>query len=249
MLHCRYVAGACRKFVVCVQILRYSRKYPRNSHPGNTQGMRLEYYPLRTICHPFQLVVSDEVEFWLRSYATPLPLIWKQIEFCQSAHNENRSPEEYSSANFLTCTRIRYEYTDLSTDNGLCPTYCLVHLMFVNCYTRQTGGRNTVGVYYNERMLQGTVFINKIRMLQRTQMLQRKRRNTIGRGTTRVRMTCRALPLWLERQSSSLLSSVRCSYQFSWVICLFVQQNKLILYYFYTHIFDFVQVFVWQVSY
>jgi hypothetical protein len=30
----------------------------------------------------------------------------------------------------------------------------------------------------NERMLQGTVFINKIGMLQRTQMLQRTRRNT-----------------------------------------------------------------------
>jgi hypothetical protein len=31
-------------------------------------------------------------------------------------------------------------------------------------------------------------FINKIRMLQRTQVLQRMRRNTIGRRSTRVRM-------------------------------------------------------------
>jgi hypothetical protein len=45
------------------------------------------------------------------------------------------------------------------------------------------------GVCYSERMLQRTVFINKIRMLQLT------RRNTIGRSSTRVRMTCRAFPL------------------------------------------------------
>jgi len=38
-------------------------------------------------------------------------------------------------------------------------------------------------------MLQLTVFINKIRLLQRT------RRISISRRRTRVRMTCRALPL------------------------------------------------------
>ena len=42
---------------------------------------------------------------------------------------------------------------------------------------------------YNERMLQRTVFINKIRMLQR------RRRNTICRRSTRVLITCRAFPL------------------------------------------------------
>jgi len=63
-------------------------------------------------------------------------------------------------------------------------------------------------------MLQRTDFINKIRMLQRTQMLQRTRRNSIGRRITRVRMTCRDLALWLEHQSSSFLSFVRFSYQF-----------------------------------
>jgi len=70
-------------------------------------------------------------------------------------------------------------------------------------------------------MLQRTVFINKIRMLQRTQMLQRTRKNTIGRRNMRVRMMCRAFPLLLGRQSSSLLSFVRLSYQFSSVSCLF----------------------------
>ena len=40
-----------------------------------------------------------------------------------------------------------------------------------------------------KRMLQQRVFINTIRMLQRT------RRNTIGRRSTRVRMTCRVFPL------------------------------------------------------
>jgi len=95
------------------------------------------------------------------------------------------------------------------------------------------------------RMLQRKVFINKIRMLQRKvfiykfrmlqlkvfvnkiRMLQRKRRNTIGRRSTRVRMTCLAFPLWLERHSSSLLSFVSFSYQFSSVICLFVQCIKV----------------------
>jgi hypothetical protein len=75
------------------------------------------------------------------------------------------------------------------------------------------------GVCYNDRMLQRTVFINKIRVLKRTQMLQRTRRNTIGRRSMRVR-TSQAFPLWLERQSS-LLSFVSFSYQFSSVICLF----------------------------
>jgi len=45
------------------------------------------------------------------------------------------------------------------------------------------------GVCYNERMQQQTVFINKIRMLRR------KWRNTIGRRSTRVHMTCWAFPL------------------------------------------------------
>jgi len=46
-------------------------------------------------------------------------------------------------------------------------------------------------------------------------------------GVTRVRMTCRAFLLWLERHSSSLLSFVRFNYQFSSVICLFVQWIKV----------------------
>ena len=75
--------------------------------------------------------------------------------------------------------------------------------------------------FYNERMLQRTAFIIKIRLPQRTQMLQRTRRGTIGRRSTRVLMTCRALLFWLERYSSSLLWFVRFSYQFSSVICLF----------------------------
>jgi hypothetical protein len=84
------------------------------------------------------------------------------------------------------------------------------------------------GVCYNERlskerMLQRAVFINKTRMLQRTQMLHRTPRNTIGRRRVSVRMTYRAIQLWLERQSSSLLSFVRFSYQFRSVICLCVQ--------------------------
>jgi hypothetical protein len=62
--------------------------------------------------------------------------------------------------------------------------------------------------------------------------------NTIGRRSTRVHTTCRAFPLRLERQSSPLLPFVGCSYQFSSVICLFlqcIQLNILILYYFYKY--------------
>jgi hypothetical protein len=65
---------------------------------------------------------------------------------------------------------------------------------------------------YNQQVL-----ITQIRTVQRT------RRNILGRRSKCVCITCRALPLWLERQSSSLLPSVRSSYQFSSVICLFVQ--------------------------
>jgi hypothetical protein len=61
------------------------------------------------------------------------------------------------------------------------------------------------GICYSDRMLQRTVFISNIRMLQRA------RRNTIGRRSTRLRMTCRAFPIGLQRQLSSLLSFVRFS--------------------------------------
>jgi len=56
-------------------------------------------------------------------------------------------------------------------------------------------------------VLQRTVFTSNMGMLQRTW------RNTIGRCSTRTRMTSQAFPFWLERQSS-LLSFVRFSYQF-----------------------------------
>jgi hypothetical protein len=68
-------------------------------------------------------------------------------------------------------------------------------------------------------------FINKIRILQRTQMLQRTRRNTIGRRSTRVRMACLAFPLWFERQSSTVSPFERFGYQFSSVICAFKSEN------------------------
>jgi hypothetical protein len=59
------------------------------------------------------------------------------------------------------------------------------------------------------KVIQRTVFISKIRMLRRTQMLQRTRRNTVGRRSTRVRIMFQAFPLWLERQSSFLLPFVK----------------------------------------
>jgi hypothetical protein len=72
-------------------------------------------------------------------------------------------------------TKQRYEQED-----GLChspaETEMVTGISFNNEYS---------GVCYKERMLQRTVFINKIRMLQRT------RRNITGRLNTCVRVTCR----------------------------------------------------------
>ena len=93
------------------------------------------------------------------------------------------------------------------------------------------------------------VFISKIRMLQRTRM------NTIGRRRTRVRMTCRAFPIWLEHQSSSFLSFVRFSDQLSSVICFsnlnvqYAKLNQLIFFnHFYAYIFDFVLYFSYLIG-
>ena len=106
------------------------------------------------------------------------------------------------------------------------PIFCLLTMVLVNSsqVPRVKGVSMHIKyslVCYNERMLQRRVFINKIRLVQRIQMLQRAGSNTIGRRSTRVLMTCRAFPLWLERQSSSLLSFVRFSYQFSSLMCAF----------------------------
>ena len=57
---------------------------------------------------------------------------------------------------------------------------------------------------YNERMMQRTVFV-KIRMLKRTQMLQRTRRNTIGRRSTRLRMKFSIIVFTRERLCLSYL--------------------------------------------
>ena len=116
-------------------------------------------------------------------------------------------------------------------------TFSLLHFKYSGvCYNERC---------YNQWMLQWTVFINKIRMLQWTQMLQWMWRNTNGQHSTCACMTCWAFPLWLEYQSSSLLSFVRFIYQFSSVIRLFIQciKAKLILYYFDTYIFDSVLYF------
>jgi len=65
---------------------------------------------------------------------------------------------------------------------------------------------HTVGYATTNECYDEQFFVNKIRKLQRT------RRNTISRRSTRVRMTCRAFPFWVERQSLSLLTFVRFSY-------------------------------------
>jgi hypothetical protein len=112
--------------------------------------------------------------------------------------------------------------------------YIYIYLTTFMCRLSWNLEASTSYMFYNEQ-----IFINEFRMLQQTQMLQRPRRNTNGRCSTRVRMTCRAFPRWLERQSSSLLTFVRFSYQYSSVIYLFVQcvKVKLIIYIIFTIIY------------
>jgi hypothetical protein len=78
-------------------------------------------------------------------------------------------------------------------------------------------------------MLQRTVFINKISMLQRTQIYN-ERGGILSADVARASMTFRDFPLWLERQTSSLLSFVRFSYQFSSVICASSSVNTFLNY-------------------
>jgi len=74
---------------------------------------------------------------------------------------------------------------------------------------------------YNEQILQQTVFINKIRILNEYRCYN-ERGGILSADVARACAgACRAFPFRLERQSSSSLSFVRFSYQFSSVIWLF----------------------------
>jgi len=114
--------------------------------------------------------------------------------------------------------------------------FYIIHILFDSSNIHFLGNIQQYDIYiyiYTHTVGYATtkVFINKSRMVHRTQMLKRTWRNTIGRRSTRVRMMCRAFPLWLERQSSSLLSFVRFSYQFRYVlICAFKQWKYYALY-------------------
>jgi len=86
--------------------------------------------------------------------------------------------------------------------------FALKHLnvtLYLHCFSWSVGGNVLIqtlcygAVCYNERrynewMAQRRVFVNNIRMVQR------KRRNTIGRCSTRVHLKCRVFSLWIERQ-------------------------------------------------
>jgi len=82
-------------------------------------------------------------------------------------------------------------------------------------------------------------FIYKIRMLPRTQMLQQTRRNTIGRRSTRVRMTF-GPSRFDQSVSHHLCYRLYGCYQFGSVICLFAPLAvkiffKIILLYNFSH--------------
>jgi hypothetical protein len=86
----------------------------------------------------------------------------------------------------------------------------LTTTMFNFCVPTSTVGYAKISKCYNE------VFINKIRMLQGMWW------NTISWFSTHVCMTCRAFLLWLQHQSSSLLSFVRFSYQLNSVSAQYI---------------------------
>ena len=130
---------------------------------------------------------------------------WRHPITCTSPRGNTAGLSTLCLLSFGPSVTSSYNAPWLMHESGALTLKCLYSRV---CYN----GRS-----YNELILKRTVFINKIRMLHRT------RRNTISRRSMRVRMTCRAFPfpLWLERQSSYLLSFVRFSYQFTSVICLF----------------------------
>jgi hypothetical protein len=148
MLHCRSLAGAWRTFVQCIQILRYSRKYTRISHPGKTQGMRQEYYPLRTICHAFQLVVSVAVEFWT---------VWWHT---YTATNSINRPTMRTAHLKNTAVPTAWHVSDTSTQAyQLTMDYVRHTVRWISCLWHVTHGRQAEEVQCG--MLQRT-------MLQRT---------------------------------------------------------------------------------
>ena len=127
----------------------------------------------------------------MRSYlilSTPATLVAKFNNQLSSIRSEHKVNDKVS---VIYCLCVQLSLISLKTshcikdiENTREHANCLVSLAEYS------------GVCYNERccykrMLQRTVFINKVRMLLRT------RRNTIGRRSTRVRMTCHAFPLWL----------------------------------------------------
>ena len=87
------------------------------------------------------------------------------------------------------------------------------------------------------------IFNKNIKMLQRTQMLQRTRRNTIGRRSTRLRMTrerwfmlfmcVRLFLLFIGESLLIVLLRKDClCFSYLYIQCI---QVKLVLYYFYTY--------------
>jgi hypothetical protein len=66
--------------------------------------------------------------------------------------------------------------SQMLTDVSEVRTVSIIALIMEAVRTSETLVNNYSGVCYNERMLQRTAFINKIRMLQRKQILQRTRR-------------------------------------------------------------------------
>jgi len=91
---------------------------------------------------------------------------------------------------YITSVRRVLSTTSLRT----CCSYCGNCTPYCNVSTFHCLQKVIQWAIIQRTILQRTVFINKIRMLQRT------RGNTIGRRSTRMRMTCQAFPLWLERQ-------------------------------------------------
>jgi len=132
-----------------------------------------KYFPTSTAWHPTQTWISSPHTVPVIISFTPFILHFTKFKFEISV---------FLTVNFTSwCMHSRrFGFVHPLVWNTV--SHVLQHLKYSGvCYNER---------YYNERILQRTVFINKNRKLQRTQMQQRTRRNIIGRRSTRVRLTC-----------------------------------------------------------
>jgi hypothetical protein len=165
-----------------------------------------------------KFIENQNTHFMFHNYFRKLVRLWYNVEkFCAAGQATDEN---------MAHTHCMLDTTGYKRTLTKCNTYCfstptifarkrLNITLYVHFFS-WSGAVNVVilmlchsWVCYNERcydkwMLQRTIFINNIRMLQWTQTLQRKRRYTTGRRSTHMHLTCRAFPLCLTYGTGDL---------------------------------------------